>query len=113
MGENIEEPIYTCTDRMSGFQPGDSGTFFPVFVADLSPSAPTSSYASSNCFGQMDFAFEITSETSFDVTLTLGDKKSKACHEYLMFANTETWHMEVFYFPGTHKLSFNMPSAIE
>jgi len=58
-------------------------------------------------------AFDITSETSFDVTLTLGDKKSATCHEILMFANTETWHMETFYGKGEHVLTFNMPSYDE
>lgn len=30
-----------------------------------------------------------------------------------MFANTEAWHMEVFYGTGTHTLTFNMPTPIE
>ena len=111
-GENTMEPIYDCVDRMGGLTPGEEMTWIPVFVAELTATAPTAAYASS-CFGTFDLAYAVTSPTSFDVTLTLGDKKSMTCHEYLMFANTEAWHMEVFYGTGTHVLTFNMPSLIE
>jgi hypothetical protein len=85
----------------------------PVIVADLAPSTPTASYTSGTCFSQMDFSFEITSPTSFDVTMVLGGKRSTACHEYLIFGNTELWHMEVFFLSGTHHFTFNMPSLDE
>jgi hypothetical protein len=85
----------------------------PVFIADLDLATPTASYASGTCFSQMDFSFEITSQTSFDVTMTLGGKRSALCHEYLMFGNTEFLHLEVFYKAGTHHFTFNMPSLVE
>jgi hypothetical protein len=47
------------------------------------------------------------------VAITLGDKKSLTCHEILLFANTEAWHMETFYGNGKHVLTFNMPDLIE
>ena len=85
----------------------------PVFIADLAPSTPTASYASGVCFQQMDFEFAITSPTSFDVTMTLGNKISPLCHEYILFGNTEFWHFEVFYGTGVHTMTFNMPSTVE
>jgi hypothetical protein len=108
----IVEPIYTCStehaaDPMMGF------AMDPVYVADLTPTAPTSSYAYGNCFSEMDFSFEITSPTTFDVTMVLGGKRSPACHEFLLFANTELWHLEVFYRAGTHHFTFEMPSLAE
>ena len=106
------EPIYTCStehvdDPTIGFG------FDPVFVADLTSVNSTSSYLSGTCFSQMDFSYQVTSPSSFEVTMTLGGKRSTACHEYLLFGNTELWHLEVFYFTGTHVLTFNMPSLIE
>jgi len=49
-GENADEPLYNCIDRMGGLSPGETMTFLPTFVAELSPSNPTSSYTST-CFG--------------------------------------------------------------
>jgi hypothetical protein len=108
----IVEPIYTCNvehldDPTLGF------AMDPVFVADLAPTTPTATYTSGTCFSQMDFTFQVTSPTSFDVTMVLGGKRSTACHEYLIFGNTELWHMEVFFFTGTHHFSFNMPMLDE
>lgn len=111
-GENTMQPIYDCVDRMADLKEGEEMTWIPVFVAELTTAAPTAVYNSS-CFGTFNLDYAITSPTSFDVTLTLGDKKSMTCHEYLMFANTEAWHMEVFYGTGTHVLTFNMPTTIE
>ena len=108
----LVEPIYTCntehsTDPTSGF------AMDPVFIADLSPSTPTASYTSGICFQQMDMTFAVTSPTTFDVTMTLGNKISPLCHEYIMFGNTEFWHFEVFYGIGEHHFTFNMANLDE
>ena len=108
----IVEPIYTCStehaaDPMMGF------SMDPVYVADLTPTAPTSSYSSGTCFSEMDFSFEITSPSTFDVTMVLGGKRSPLCHEFLLFANTELFHLEVFYMAGTHHFTFEMASIEE
>jgi hypothetical protein len=108
----IVEPIYQCsTEHIS--DPTIGFGFDPVFVADLETANPTASYTAGTCFSQMDFSFQITSPTSFDVTMVLGGKRSTACHEYLIFGNTELWHLEVFYFSGTHHFTFNMPQLDE
>jgi len=110
--DTIVEPNYTCATEHAA-DPTIGFGFDPVFVADLTSVNPTSSYLSGTCFSQMDFSYQQTSNTSFEVTMTLGGKRSTACHEYILFGNTELWHMEVFYFSGAHTLTFNMPSLDE
>jgi len=111
-GENAEQPLYDCLNRMGDMKPGQETTFFPVFLAELNAANPTSSYTSS-CFETFDMSFAYTSPTSFSVTVNLGNKKSLTCHEIMLFANTEAWHMETFYGNGAHVLNFNMPSLDE
>ena len=97
---------------MGNLKPGEEITWIPVFIAELTTANPTSAYTSS-CFGTFNLDYAVTSETQFQVTLTLGDKKSLTCHETLLFANTEAWHAETFYFNGTHVMNFEMPGLIE
>jgi hypothetical protein len=110
--EEVDQPLYDCINRMGVMKPGDEFTFFPVFVAELTGAYPTTSYNSS-CFGTFNMEYKLVSETQFDVILTLDNKQSLTCHETLLFANTEAWHMETFYGKGQHVLSFNMPSLVE
>lgn len=63
-GADPDEPIYDCINRMSGLKPGEEATFFPVFIAELSNTAPIASYNSS-CFGTFDLAYTLLSETQF------------------------------------------------
>jgi hypothetical protein len=54
----------------------------------------------------MSFEFEKTSDNTFDVVVTTGKPKSHLCSDTVLFANTEIQHFEVFFFRGTHRLSF-------
>jgi hypothetical protein len=110
--EAVDEPLYDCIDRMGAMKAGDDWTFLPVFVAELTDVSPTSSYNSS-CFGTFNMEYATTSPTTFQVTVTLDNKQSLTCHETLLFANTEAWHMETFYGKGQHVLNFNMPTLVE
>ena len=72
----------------------------PVYLTALTPSASNYTYTESDCFASMDFAFAATSETTYEVTLTLGKKSSLLCHEYILFGDTEAVHTQVFYKSG-------------
>jgi hypothetical protein len=50
------------------------------------------------------------SDTAFNVNVTTSDPRSKLCKDVILFANTEIQHFEVFYFHGTHRLTFQMNS---
>ena len=106
---NGSVPIYTCDDREPGAGDDKSaaGLFFPVFAAEVSRANPTGTFAG-KCFEEITFAFEQTSETTFDVVVTTDKPKSHLCNDTVLFANTEIQHFEVFYFKGTHKISFKM-----
>jgi hypothetical protein len=108
-----EQPIYTCDDH--DLNPVDPEFYYewaPVFVASLAPRTPTASY-NGRCFGKQEWSFDITSKTSFTVTVDLRDMQSFGCTEYFVMGNTEEFHLEHFTKPGTHSITFNMPSEDE
>lgn len=82
--------------------------FLPVFAADVSEANPKTTWSSSKCFEQITFEYTKTSDTTFDVIVTTDMPKSLGCNDTILFANTEIQHFEVFFFKGTHKLSFQM-----
>ena len=79
----------------------------PVFAADVSPSNPKATYEG-RCFEEITFEYEKVNETSFNVHVTTANPKQTVCNDTILFANTEIQHFEVFYFHGTHKLTFEM-----
>ena len=81
--------------------------FFPILAADVSEANPTASF-SGKCFNKIDFAFNKTSDTEFEVTVTTSEPKSHLCSDTILFANSEIQHPEVFYFAMTHHLKFEM-----
>ena len=56
----------------------------------------------------MEFNFQKTSDTTFDVIVNLDNPKSTFCHDNVFFANTEIFHLESFFRKGTHTLHFKM-----
>lgn len=97
-------PVATCEDR-SEEKPSGAGMFIPVFSAEVSPSNPKATYEG-RCFEEIAFEYEAVSDTSFNVLVTTAKPKKTVCNDVIMFANTEIQHFEVFYFRGTHKLTF-------
>ena len=63
--------------------------FMPVTAAELNAASPTASYTGGRCFEDISFAFAKTSDTTFDITVTTGEPKSKTCSDSILFANTE------------------------
>lgn len=107
LNANGPSPTYTCDNREPGASDTEAMQFFPMLAADVSESNPTATYAG-KCFEEISFEFEKTSETTFDVLVTTAKPKSRLCNDTILFANTEIQHFEVFFFKGTHKLSFEM-----
>ena len=112
MEVNSDSPIYTCDDREPDGTKADSGAFLPVFVGEVNTEFPTATYAG-RCFDSINFDPLKSSGKSFDITVHLSGKKSKVCHENIIFANTEFFHIETFMFEGPHILHFNMQTAEE
>ena len=104
---NDPSPTYKCGERELDGDGTSPGYFFPVLAADVTEANPTETFEG-KCFNQISVEFEKTSETTFDVLLTLKDKKSLVCSDTLLFANTEIMHFEYLEVPGTHKISFEM-----
>ena len=99
-------PVATCDNRSDA---DPSGTFMlaPVFAADVSPSNPKATYEG-KCFEEITFEYEKVDDTSFNVLVTTANPKTRVCNDVILFANTEIQHFEIFYFHGTHKLTFEM-----
>ena len=104
---NGTSPVYTCENREPLGDETSAGAFIPVLAAQVSEASPTATYEG-RCFETIDFAFDKTSDTTFDVTVTTGKKKSMLCNDTILFGNTEIMHIEYFFLPGKHKLSFEM-----
>ena len=81
----------------------------PVFSAQVSAENPKATYEG-RCFGEITFEYSKVDETTFEVLVTTANRKSELCNDVILFANTEIQHFEVFYFHGTHKLTFQMTS---
>ena len=101
---NAPAPIATCSDR-SEETPEEPFMIFPAFSAQVSESNPKSTYEG-KCFKEIDFEYESVNETTFNVIVTTKNPKHFLCNDTILFANTEIQHFEVFYFHGTHKLTF-------
>ena len=102
-------PTATCEDRMPDGSPSSFGMFLPVFAAEVSEANPKMTYQG-RCFNEITFEYEKLSDTAFNVNVTTKDPRSKLCKDVIFFANTEIQHFEVFYFHGTHRLTFQMNS---
>ena len=103
---NAPTPIATCADR-SKETPEEAFMIFPAFSAQVSESNPKATYEG-RCFEEIDFEYESVNETTFNVIVTTKNPKQTVCNDTILFANTEIQHFEVFYFHGTHKLTFEM-----
>lgn len=108
---NEDEPIYTCSNRDPSGNPKSFGEFLPVYVTDLTETDSTYSYTVSKCFETIDFVFEYVDNLTFNVHIKTGKKKSIACKEAFLFANTAIYHPEVFVFSADHTLQFKTPTA--
>lgn len=97
----------TCEDRAPGSGPSGWGMFLPVFAAQVDANTPTATYEG-RCFEQITFEYEAIDETSFAVNVNTANPKNHLCKDVILFANTEIQHFEVFFFHGTHRLTFQM-----
>ncbi len=111
MESNSNVPVYTCADREPDSEGKHfAGAFFPTFAGEVTANFPTATYTG-ECFQNIDFTFNKTSNTTFDVNVNLQNPKSMTCHDNIFFANEEIFHMESFFRKGSHTLHFNMASV--
>jgi len=106
---NGSSPTYTCEDRAPDSDPSDVLMLLPVFAAQIDGKNPKATYQG-RCFEEITFEYVKTSETSFDVNVTTANPKNSLCKDVIFFANTEIQHFEVFFFHGSHRLTFQMNS---
>ena len=106
---NTNGPVVpaTCEDRSPESPASGVGMFLPVFSAQVSAANPKATYEG-RCFEEITFEYESIDATSFAVNVTTAKPRSHLCKDVIMFANTEIQHFEVFFFHGTHKLTFQM-----
>jgi hypothetical protein len=78
-----------------------------VFAGDVSEANPKATYEG-KCFEEITFEYSKLSDTQFEVLVTTAKPKSLLCNDTILFANTEIFHPEAFWFHGKKKLTFNM-----
>lgn len=64
---NIEAPIYTCSNREPKGDPSSAGAFTPVYVTAVKDDAKTFEYSDSKCFETIVFEFESVDENTFNI----------------------------------------------
>lgn len=105
--ESGSQPTYTCSNREPNGSSTSAGYFIPVFVADLTPKAPTYTFTNSKCFESIDFSFEKVDDETWNVHVKTGKKTcGLAGRESFVFANTEIFHIELFVMKGDHTVTF-------
>ena len=105
--ENGQVPVATCENRDPWGVPSTVLAFLPVFAAQVNAANPTGTYEG-KCFKEIKFEYEAVDDTSFHVNVTTSQPRSHMCKDVILFANTEIQHFEIFFFHGTHKLTFKM-----
>ena len=108
-GLGAAAPVATCEDRAPDSEPSSFGMFLPVFAAQVSEANPKATYQG-RCFDEITFEYEKLNDTAFNVLVTTANPRSDFCKDVILFANTEIQHFELFFFHGTHRLTFQMNS---
>lgn len=88
--------------------------FLPAFTGQLLPQkAPKISFEG-NCFEKIDMEafYSKNSPSEVQIVVTTSGKRSALCSDFFLIANTEIYHVEDFFFAGTHKLNFKIPDQI-
>jgi hypothetical protein len=102
--------IYTCSDRQPGTPDDDIAQFFPVLAASLSPSNGKAAFGGGRCFEEINFWYDAvyngTVMTEVVVWIETLKPKSLFCKDWFFFGTTELYHVETFFFAGTHSITF-------
>lgn len=84
----------------------------PVFGGEVTPASPTVTYQGM-CFDTITISFSYISSTQFELDVELQNPKNFFCADAIYFANTELNHFEIYWRHGSHKITFNIPTAEE
>lgn len=107
---NTEEPIGCHTYR--GGDPGNPDAtfeFLPAFTGNINPVNNTLSFEG-NCFELITMEMNYKEhDTSVELIVKTEKPRNHTCSDFFVFGNTETMHVEDFFFRGTHKLTFKLP----
>ena len=64
-----------------------------------------------NCFEQIEMDMDYKEGAdSVQIIVKTMKPRNMTCSDFFMFGNTEIVHVENFFFRGTHKLTFKLPS---
>lgn len=65
------------------------------------------------CFKEITMTYERTSDSSYDLTVKRSKPKSTFCSEFVLFANPDITHTDVYLTRGTHKMTFDLSTQEE
>lgn len=112
--KNFTQPdqALTCHSlrNSTGPDPTSQWNFAPAYSGSVSPSNTKVTFEG-NCFESITFElqYDLKKHNTVDFIATLKNKRSLLCSDFFLIANTEIFHVENFFFAGTHKMTFKVP----
>jgi hypothetical protein len=86
--------------------------WLPVWTGNINPINKTLSFEG-NCFEQIEMEMIYQKhESTVEIIVKTHKPRNLTCSDFFIFGNSEILHVEDFFFRGTHKLTFNLPTHI-
>ena len=104
-----DTPSVCHTHKRDGPKPTDEFAFAPAFVGQISPKNSKISFEG-NCFEKIEFEMEYPGGNEVHLTVKTHSPRNLTCSDFFLFGNTEVTHVEDFWYRGTHKLTFKLPT---
>ena len=109
-----DESSICHSHRESGnpLDPDAEFMFLPAWTGNINPINSTLSFEG-NCFEliEMEMSYK-DDESTVELIVKTEKPRNHTCSDFFIFGNTEMMHVEDFFFRGTHKLNFKLPSPI-
>jgi hypothetical protein len=93
----------TCQSNRSGpDDPAAQFMFLPAYTGTLNPMGNTTITAEGTCFESVELSitYSDANPSTVQVTANMTNKKNPFCSEWMLLANTDAYHVEVFFSAG-------------
>eukprot|EP00164_Ancoracysta_twista_P003455 GFYU01004612.1.p1 GENE.GFYU01004612.1~~GFYU01004612.1.p1 ORF type:complete len:580 (+),score=220.74 GFYU01004612.1:44-1783(+) len=90
---------------------GEFFGFLPMYIGNVVPNGPAPLKWSSPCFDHNEATVSM-SENSATIEFNVSKASGWTCSDYYLLATVEGIHLTDFFFHGTHKVTWNLPSTL-
>jgi hypothetical protein len=96
--------------RNATTDPDAEFVFLPAYVGQITPKNSKLEFEG-NCFEKVEIDMQYTEGSNqVEITVKTHNPRNLTCSDFFMFGNTEIIHVEEFWYRGTHKLTFKLPT---